>query len=58
MKKDDQLVIEYVSPEVIQLIKVYAVVNNYTQAEILGRIVVEWQAQQRLSEKPRRNEDE
>ncbi|WP_187289676.1 hypothetical protein [Trichormus azollae] len=50
--------IEYVSPEVIQLIKVYAVVNNYTQAEILGRIVVEWQAQQRLSEKPRRNEDE
>jgi hypothetical protein len=58
MKKDDQLVIDYVSPEVIQLIKVYAVVNNYTQAEILGRIVVEWQAQQSLSEKPRRNEDE
>ena len=57
MKKDDQLVIDYVSPEVIQLIKVYAVVNNYTQAEILGRIVVEWQAQQRLSEKLRRNED-
>jgi hypothetical protein len=44
MKKYDQLVINYVSPEVIKLIKVYAVVNNYTQAEILGRIIVEWQA--------------
>lgn len=58
MKKDDQLVIHHVSPEVRQLIKLYAAVNNCTQAEMLVRIVLEWHAQQSLSERPPGNEDE
>ncbi|MEO3706268.1 hypothetical protein [Trichormus azollae] len=58
MKKDEQLVIHHVSPEVRQLIKVYAVVNNCTHAEILERIVLEWDEQQTLSERPPGNEDE
>jgi hypothetical protein len=58
MKKDDQLVIHHVSPEVRQLIKLYAAVNNCTQAEMLERIVLEWHAQQSLSERPPGNEDE
>ncbi|WP_190561706.1 hypothetical protein [Anabaena sphaerica] len=58
MKKDDQLVIHHVSPEVRQLIKLYAAVNDCTQAEMLERIVLEWHAQQSLSERPPGNEDE
>ncbi|WP_413173878.1 hypothetical protein [Anabaena azotica] len=58
MKKDDQLVMHHVSPEVRQLIKLYAAVNNCTQAEMLERIVLEWHAQQSLSERPPGNEDE
>ncbi|AFZ58850.1 hypothetical protein Anacy_3450 [Anabaena cylindrica PCC 7122] len=58
MKKDEQLVIRHVNPEVRRLIKVYADVNNCTQAEMLERIVLEWHAQQSLSERPPGNEDE
>ncbi|WP_016953629.1 hypothetical protein [Anabaena sp. PCC 7108] len=58
MKKYDQLVINHVSPEVRQLMKLYAAVNNCTQAEMLERIIMEWHAQQSLSERPPGNEDE
>ncbi|MEA5576208.1 hypothetical protein [Anabaena sp. UHCC 0451] len=58
MKKDNQLVISHVSPEVRQLIKLYAAVNNCTQAEMLERIILEWHAQQSLSERPPGDEDE
>jgi hypothetical protein len=58
MKKDDQLVINHLSSEVRQLIELYATVNNCTQGEMLERIIVEWHAQQSLSERPPGNEDE
>nr|WP_242046635.1 hypothetical protein [Cylindrospermum sp. FACHB-282] len=58
MVEDNQLVIRHINPEVRQLIKVYAAVNDCTQAEILERIVFEWHSQQSKSERPPGNEDE
>ncbi|WP_242045393.1 hypothetical protein [Anabaena catenula] len=58
MEENNQLVINHISPDVRQLIKVYAAVNNCTQAEMLERIVLEWHAQQSLSERPPGDEDE
>lgn len=58
MAEDNQLVIRHVSPEVRRLIKVYAAVNDCTQAEMLERIVLEWNAQQSESERPPGDEDE
>jgi hypothetical protein len=58
MVEDNQLSIRHINPEVRQLIKVYSVVNDCTQAEMLERIVLEWHAQQSKSERPPGNEDE
>jgi hypothetical protein len=58
MVQTNQLEIRHISPEVRQLIKMYANVNNCTQSEILERIVLEWDAQQSKSERPPGDEDE
>jgi hypothetical protein len=52
------LYIRYISPKVTELIKQYAAVNNCTQAEMLERIVLEWNTQQSESERPSGDEDE
>ncbi len=56
--KNNPLDIRHISPKVRELIKQYAAVNNCTQAEMLERIVLEWNAQQSESERPPGNEDE
>lgn len=48
----------HISPTVRELIKQYAAVNNCTQAEMLERIVLEWNTQQSDSERPSGDEDE
>jgi hypothetical protein len=58
MAEDNQLVIRHLSPEVRHLIGMYAVVNHCTQAEMVERIVLEWNAQQSESERPPGDEDE
>ncbi|MEH2434613.1 MAG: hypothetical protein V7K25_10235 [Nostoc sp.] len=58
MLQNNQLEIRHISPEVRQLIKMYADVNNCTQSEMLERIILEWDAQQSESERPPGNEDE
>ncbi|MFB2768915.1 hypothetical protein ACE1AT_06415 [Pelatocladus sp. BLCC-F211] len=58
MAETNQIEIRYISPQVRQLIKMYAVVNNCTQSEMLERIVLEWDAQQSGSERPPGDEDE
>lgn len=58
MAEINQLDIRYISPEVRHLIKMYALVNNCTQSEMLERIVLEWNAQQSESERPPGDEDE
>ncbi|MBD2209861.1 hypothetical protein H6G64_23215 [Calothrix sp. FACHB-156] len=50
--------IRHISPKVRELIKQYALVNNCTQAEMLERIVLEWNNQQSESERPPGDEDE
>ncbi|QSJ14765.1 hypothetical protein JYQ62_23075 [Nostoc sp. UHCC 0702] len=56
--KNNPLDIRHISPEVRELIKQYAGINNCTQAEMLERIVLEWNAQQSESERPPGDEDE
>ncbi|MCP6763151.1 MAG: hypothetical protein NHB32_31235 [Fischerella sp. CENA71] len=58
MTETNQIEIRYISPQVRKLIKMYAVVNNCTQSEMLERIVLEWNAQQSGSERPPGDEDE
>ncbi|MEH1829922.1 hypothetical protein FD723_15935 [Nostoc sp. C052] len=58
MLQNNQLEIRHINPEVRQLIKMYANVNNCTQSEMLERIVLEWNAQQSESERPPGDEDE
>jgi hypothetical protein len=58
MLQNNQLEIRHISPEVRQLIKMYANVNNCTQSEMLERIILEWDAQQSKSERPPGDEDE
>ena len=58
MLQNNQLEIRHISPEVRQLIKMYADVNNCTQSEMLERMILEWDAQQSESERPPGNEDE
>ncbi|QFS48786.1 hypothetical protein GXM_06280 [Nostoc sphaeroides CCNUC1] len=58
MLQNNQLEIRHISPEVRQLIKMYADVNNCTQSEMLERIILEWDAQQSESERPPGDEDE
>ncbi|BAZ32089.1 hypothetical protein NIES4074_45910 [Cylindrospermum sp. NIES-4074] len=58
MANDNQLVMSHISPEVRRLIKSYAIVNGCTQAEMLERMVLEWNAQQSESERPPGDEDE
>ncbi|MGF2037564.1 MAG: hypothetical protein RMZ43_019970 [Nostoc sp. CmiVER01] len=58
MLQNKQLEIRHISPEVRQLIKMYADVNNCTQSEMLERIILEWDAQQSESERPPGNQDE
>jgi hypothetical protein len=58
MTETKQIEIRYISPQVRQLIKMYASVNNCTQSEMLERIVLEWNAQQSGSERPPGDEDE
>ncbi|BAY67992.1 hypothetical protein ACN23B_11910 [Anabaena sp. FACHB-709] len=58
MKENYKLDISHISPEVEQLIKMYATVNGCTHIEMLERIVLEWHAQQSRSERPPGNEDE
>jgi hypothetical protein len=58
MLQNNQLEIRHISPEVRQLIKMYANVNNCTQSEMLERIILEWDAQQSKSERPSGDEDE
>ncbi|MFN6461151.1 MAG: hypothetical protein RMZ41_004815 [Nostoc sp. DedVER02] len=58
MLQNNQLEIRHLSPEVRQLIKMYAYVNNCTQSEMLERIILEWNAQQSESERPPGDEDE
>jgi hypothetical protein len=56
--RNHPLDIRHISPKVRELIKQYAAVNNCTQAEMLERIVLEWNAQQSESERPPGDEDE
>ena len=56
--KNNSLDIHHISPKVKELIKQYATVNNCTQAEMLERIILEWNAQQSESERPSGDEDE
>ncbi|MCC5666700.1 hypothetical protein LC653_23120 [Nostoc sp. CHAB 5784] len=58
MAQSNQLEIRHISPEVRQLIKMYAHVNNCTQSEMLERIILEWDSQQSESERPPGDEDE
>ncbi|MEH1866894.1 MAG: hypothetical protein V7K69_18060 [Nostoc sp.] len=58
MLQNNQLEIRHISPEVRQLIKMYADVNNCTQSEMLERIILEWDDQQSKSERPPGDEDE
>jgi hypothetical protein len=58
MLQNNQLEIRHISPEVRQLIKMYADVNNCTQSEMLERIILEWDSQQSESERPPGDEDE
>lgn len=58
MLQNNQLEIRHISPEVRQLIKMYADVNSCTQSEMLERIILEWNAQQSESERPPGDEDE
>ncbi|MBN3893014.1 MAG: hypothetical protein HWQ43_29110 [Nostoc sp. JL31] len=56
--RNNSLDMRHISPTVRELIKQYAVVNNCTQAEMLERIVLEWNTQQSDSERPSGDEDE
>ncbi|MBX9257451.1 hypothetical protein H1Q63_26615 [Desmonostoc muscorum CCALA 125] len=56
--RNNSLDIGHISPKVKELIKQYAAVNNCTQAEMLERIVLEWNTQQSKSERPSGDEDE
>ncbi|MEH2129038.1 hypothetical protein [Nostoc sp.] len=56
--RNNSLDIRYISPKVRELIKQYAAVNHCTQAEMLERIVLEWNTQQSGSERPSGDEDE
>ncbi|MBE8966300.1 MULTISPECIES: hypothetical protein [Nostoc] len=56
--RNNPLDIRHISPNVRELIKQYAAVNNCTQAEMLERIVLEWNTQQSDSERPSGDEDE
>jgi hypothetical protein len=56
--RNHPLDIRHISPKVRELIKEYATVNNCTQAEMLERIVLEWNTQQSESERPPGDEDE
>ncbi|MBN3876341.1 MULTISPECIES: hypothetical protein [unclassified Nostoc] len=56
--RNNSLDIRHISPTVRELIKQYAAVNNCTQAEMLERIVLEWNTQQSDSERPSGDEDE
>ena len=56
--RNNPLDIRHISPKVRELIKQYAIVNNCTQAEMLERIILEWNAQQSDSERPLGDEDE
>lgn len=58
MLQNNQLEIRHISPEVRQLIKMYADVNNCTQSEMLERMILEWDSQQSESERPPGDEDE
>ena len=58
MLQNNQLEIRHISPEVRQLIKMYADVNKCTQSEMLERIILEWDDQQSKSERPPGDEDE
>ncbi|MBW4591031.1 hypothetical protein G7B40_008445 [Aetokthonos hydrillicola Thurmond2011] len=58
MSRNNPLDIRYISPEVRELIRQYAAVNNCTQAEMLEFIVLEWNTQQSESERPPGDEDE
>ncbi|MBD2496602.1 hypothetical protein [Nostoc sp. FACHB-280] len=55
---NNSLDISQISPKVKELIMQYAAVNNCTQAEMLERIVLEWNTQQSESERPSGDEDE
>ncbi|RCJ41661.1 hypothetical protein A6769_01755 [Nostoc punctiforme NIES-2108] len=56
--RNNSLDMRHISPTVRELIKQYAAVNNCTQAEMLERIVLEWNTQQSDSERPSGDEDE
>jgi hypothetical protein len=56
--RNNTLDIRHISSKVKELIKQYAAVNNCTQAEMLERIVLEWNTQQSESERPSGDEDE
>ncbi|MEH2043723.1 hypothetical protein [Nostoc sp.] len=56
--RNNALDIRHISPKVTKLIKQYAAVNHCTQAEMLERIVLEWNIQQSDSERPSGDEDE
>lgn len=56
--KNNSLDIRNISSKVRELIKQYSAVNNCTQAEMLERIILEWNAQQSASERPPGDEDE
>ena len=56
--RNNPLDIRHISPKVTALITQYAAVNNCTQAEMLERIVLEWNSQQSESERPSGDEDE
>ena len=58
MPRNNSLDIHHISPKVKELIKQYAIVNNCTQAEMLERIILEWNAQQSETERPSGDEDE
>ncbi|MBD2343942.1 hypothetical protein [Anabaena subtropica] len=58
MTENYELEISHLSLQVKQLIKMYATVNECTEAEMLERIVLEWNAQQSKSERPPGDEDE
>ncbi|WP_375513334.1 hypothetical protein [uncultured Nostoc sp.] len=58
MLQNNQLEIRHISPEVRQLIKMYADVNKCTQSEMLEHIILEWHDQQSKSERPPGDEDE
>ncbi|MDF5728502.1 MAG: hypothetical protein PUP92_10800 [Rhizonema sp. PD38] len=56
--RNNPLDIRHISLKVRKLIEQYAIANNCTSAEMLERIILDWDAHQSGSERPLGEEDE